>query len=289
MARALKQNFLLETPDFPFDMFEGRGQIESDENFFLHNHDCLELNYAVRGNGTYIIGDHRYPIRQGDLFVINNCEYHMAVNDGGLLLKVIIFDTDIVWQNNNLLDYKYLQTFFEWKSNFRHRFLAENLMVEYIATIFYELEHEWEQKQMGYQLVIKALLLKILALLYRGFALEKETSQKVLKFQIDYNRIMEAIAYIDKNYCQPIDLKSLSELTHLSPNYFSSIFNNVMSASLSDYVNKKRVDHACRLLRTTKMNICEIALKSGFNDISHFNKVFKKVTKVSPKQYREQK
>lgn len=279
----------MEASDFPFDMFEGSGQREEEEGFFLHSHDCLELNYAVRGTGTYLIGGRHYPIRQGDLFVINNCEYHMAANQGGLVLKVIIFNTGMVWQNNSTLDYKYLQTFFEWKSNFRHRFSAEDPMVGHIATIFYELEREWSQKETGYQLVIKALLLKILALLYRGFALEKESSQKVLKFQMDYNRIIDAVSYIDKNFCQPIDLKHLSQLAHLSPNYFSSIFNHVMSTSLSRYINKKRVDHACQLLRTTKLNICEIALGSGFNDISHFNKVFKAIAKVSPKQYREQK
>lgn len=274
----------LESTEFPFRIFDGNGCTENE--VFLHNHDCLELNYVVRGTGTYLIGNNRYPIKQGDLFVINNCEYHIAVNQGDLLLKVIVFQADMVWQSNSTLDYKYLQTFYEWKDNFKHRFVADDLMVKHIATVFYEIEYEWNCRQEGYRLVIKALLLKMLSLLYRGFAQKEETAQKVLQFQTDYNRIVDALLYIDENYRNHIDLVKLADLTHLSPNYFSRVFNNVMSTSVSNYINRKRIIYAYQLLDTTQMIISEIALKAGFNDISHFNKVFKSFTHMSPKEYR---
>lgn len=286
MVERITQKIPLESSDFPFNIFDATGYQE--ETAYLHNHDCLELNYVAKGTGVYVIGDNRYEISQGDLLVINNCEYHIALDREDLLLKVIVFNPDMVWQNNSLMDYKYLQTFFEWKSNFKHHFSADDLMVEHIATLFYEIENEWNHRQEGYRLVIKALLLKMLALLYRGFALKKETSEKVLKFQTEYNRIVDAVAYIDENYCNQIELKQLSDLVHLSPNYFSAVFNHVMSTSVSNYINKKRINYACMQLQTTQMNICEIALKAGFNDVSHFNRIFKSQLHISPKKYREQ-
>jgi AraC-like DNA-binding protein len=284
--RFITQDIPLESNEFPFDIFDGCGENQKEDSY-LHNHNCLELNYVVSGTGLYIIGENEYPINPGDLFVINNCEYHFAFSSQEMVLKVIVFKPEMIWQNNNAFDYKYLQTFFEWKNNFRHHFTPVNPMVKEISALFFEIEKEWNDKNQGYHLVIKALLLKMLALLYRGFYLTEETSKSVLKFQSDYNKIIDAVFYIDENYYNPIDLKLLAKLTHLSPNYFSKLFNNVMSTSVSNYINKKRIAHSCLLLKTTQMNVCEISLKSGFNDVSHFNKIFKSLLGVSPKKYRD--
>lgn len=282
----ITQVISLESAQFPFNIFDAYGS--SGDNVYLHNHDCLEINYAAEGTGTYYIGELQYPIQKGDLFIINNCEYHIAVREKDLLLKVIVFEAGMVWQNSSALDYKYLQTFFEWKNHFKHRFPAGDQMVKQIVPLFAEIENEWVQKQEGYQLVIKASLLKMLSLLYRGFAQNRETAQTVLRFQADYNRIADAVAYIDEHFDSPINLGQLSELTHLSPNYFSTLFKQVMAVTVSAYINRKRISHALVLLRTTEMNVSEIAFRCGYQDISHFNRIFKLLQGISPRQYREQ-
>lgn len=278
-------NIPLESTAFPFNMFDGHG-FSGEASPSMHNHDCLELNYVSSGEGTYLIGENQYPIRQGDLFVINNCEYHAAIDKGELTLKVIVFSPDMVWQNNNILDYKYLQTFFEWKDSFKHHFASDNPMVAQIAALFYEIEREWSERQEGYRLVIKALLLQMLSLLYRGFAQAEDTSQKVLKFQNDYNRIAEAVSFLDNHFSGPVTLNLLSNVAHMSPTYFSKIFNRLMSKSVSAYLNEKRLSYACLLLKTTQKNVCEVALQSGFGDIPYFNRLFKAQLGCTPKQYR---
>lgn len=88
-------------PEFPLKIFPAPGC--GRENFFLHTHDCLEINLMAQGEGIYWIGNKQYNISQGDLVIINNREHHIAVNGGNLLLKVLVFDPDMVWQNNNTL------------------------------------------------------------------------------------------------------------------------------------------------------------------------------------------
>ncbi len=282
----LNQNIPLESLEFPFDTFEGTG-ITEEEQFCLHNHDCLELNYCVSGKGEYHIGDKKYEIRKGDLFVINNQEYHIAVNKGNLCLKIIVFSPEMIWKNHNALDSKYLQTFYAWKENFRHRFSSDMLIVEQITVLFYQIQNEYEKKEEGYRLVVKALLLQILALLYRAFS--ASDSNIITKFQSDYNKIIKAVSYIDENFNSDIKLEHLAKISNFAPNYFSKIWGNVMSVSVSTYINKKRIEHSCMLLNTTDMNIVEIALKSGFNDISHFNKTFKSILNTTPKSFRNSK
>jgi len=279
--------------DFPFSIFKGegvRGVMPMDVT--LHNHHCLELNYAMRGKGVYLIGDSRYSIEAGDIFIINNMEYHMAINTDHLLLKVIVFDPSLVWQGNSM-DYLYLKTFFEYKRDFSHRFqneeiYGEGITLEYIHTIICEMEREWESRRVGYEMVIKALLLKILALLYRFAESSPDSSQKALEFQNRYNRIIDAISFIEAHFQENIRLKQLAELVHMNANYFSTFFRSAMGIPVTGYIMKRRLDYACRLLRTTKLNITEIAYQSGFQSTPYFNRVFKEAYHQAPGAYRRE-
>ena len=93
----ITQVISLESAQFPFNIFDAYGS--SGDNVYLHNHDCLEINYAAEGTGTYYIGELQYPIQKGDLFIINNCEYHIAVREKDLLLESNCFcEAGMVWR-----------------------------------------------------------------------------------------------------------------------------------------------------------------------------------------------
>ena len=73
----------------------------------------------------------------------------------------------------------------------------------------------------------------------------------------------------------------------LNPSYFSSIFKKEVGVSFSNYLNKIRIEQSKLLLKNTDSSIVEIALEVGFEDQSYFSKVFKNLTKMTPKQYRQ--
>jgi len=272
--------------ELDFDIFDGLGHI-SEETGFMHNHDCLELNYVIKGGGDYHIGDQIYTIETGDLFIINNCEYHGAINiSKEVLLKVIVFNPDIIWSSNSELDYQYLKTFFEWKDSFKHHIKYYEPMVDTIKHLFFHLEKEWTDKKVGYPLVVKALLLQILAVLYRTYESIDSKSQQILKFQNKYNRIASTIHYIDRYFKENLTLNQLAKMSHMNPNYFSTYFKDVMNITLFSYIKNKRLENACLLLHTTKSPITDIGTAVGFSNISYFNKSFKERFKVSPTKYR---
>lgn len=100
--------------DFPFTIFHGKG-FASEKEAYSHNHFCLEINYVDADGGTYYIGAEKYPIKKGDVFIINNYEYHYAINESGRMeLFVIVFNPDFVW-NSEQIDYQYINFFYEWK------------------------------------------------------------------------------------------------------------------------------------------------------------------------------
>lgn len=73
-----------------------------------------------------------------------------------------------------------------------------------------------------------------------------------------------------------ITLERLAECTNLSPNYLSSLFKKEVELTISDYVQRERIEEAKRLLTLTDYPITDIAAWLNFNDQSYFNKVFKK-------------
>ena len=99
--------------------------------------------------------------------------------------------------------------------------------------------------------------------------------------------ITKAAAYIKSNYMRKLTLNEVAEYVFLSPSYFSKIFKQEMDCYFKDYVNYVRVEKSKILLLTDKMSLVEIADNAGFYDQSYFNKVFKKLTGVTPKKFRE--
>lgn len=93
--------------------------------------------------------------------------------------------------------------------------------------------------------------------------------------------------YILKNISRDISTKQLCLEFHVSRNELYSIFKKYFDTTPADYIKKKRLDTACKLLKTTSLHVNEIATQCGIPDYNYFSKVFKKALAVSPTEYRK--
>jgi len=87
------------------------------------------------------------------------------------------------------------------------------------------------------------------------------------------------------------DHMKLGELAHraaMSPSYFSYMFKVLMGQPYTQYLNEIRIRKALDLLRLSGLSVMEIAYETGFNNVSHFNRMFRKATGISPLAYRRQ-
>ncbi|UUZ95489.1 response regulator [Paenibacillus sp. P25] len=96
-----------------------------------------------------------------------------------------------------------------------------------------------------------------------------------------------AIDYLKHHYTQNISLQEVADHVAMSKNYFSELFKKDTGQNFIDYLIRLRLKRACELLRTTTLKVYEVAEMSGFNDVKYFGKVFKKVMRMSPAEYRE--
>ncbi len=100
--------------------------------------------------------------------------------------------------------------------------------------------------------------------------------------------IQDAVNYIHNNYTNELlSISALAEMCNITPEYFRALFKNFYGVSPLEYINNLKINHAKEMLESDLFSVTEAALSSGFSDISHFSRVFKKVTQYSPTEYKK--
>jgi two-component system response regulator YesN len=99
--------------------------------------------------------------------------------------------------------------------------------------------------------------------------------------------ITKAIEYIKLHYREELTLQEVADTIHVSKSYFSNLFKKQSGQNFIDYLIDLRLHEAKRMLVQNEYKIYEVAEKSGFNDVKYFSKLFKKMTQMTPVEYRE--
>ncbi|MDQ0089595.1 two-component system response regulator YesN [Paenibacillus anaericanus] len=100
--------------------------------------------------------------------------------------------------------------------------------------------------------------------------------------------IQQVYDYVNENYANDISLTEMSHKLHLNYSYLSSYFKQRTHENLTSYINRVRTDKAKELLLDYKLSISEISRLTGFSEHNYFSKVFKKMTGMTPVEYRNQ-
>lgn len=270
----------------------------------LHCHNCLELNYIEKGQGTYIIGGKIYPIEAGDIFVINNSEHHLAVSAGeAIQMTVLVFGMEFIRRTPFAADY--LKPFVHRDVGFSNRISSGMEGYEHMLPVFLCMKKEafgqeadvveTKDNQANVQservkeskMITEAAANFLLALLYRHYNSKKELKDSK-QGGYAFDSMEKAFSYINEHFAEKITLEELAKVTSLSKTYLSKSFKKFIGQSLFEYIQQTRVQHAGYLLQTSQKSITQIALESGFETLSYFNRIFKKYYHISPGQFRKE-
>lgn len=261
-------------------------------NEFVVHHE-LEISLVKSGHGEYLIEGKTYEMREGDIFVLNNIEFHQIVNIDPryeFVNEVIMFDPRFVWAlESNLFDARFLSIFFERKPTFKNRVERNTPVAQEIKRLFNEMDEEFQQKLPEYHLLLKVKLLNILALLTRHYGLTKTDKEEFPNRKQDLASLNKVTHYIDLHIAEPIRLEDMAAIVYMNPSYFSTFFKKSLGINPSEYLARQRVRRAIEYLQNSDKTILEISSLCGFNNIANFNKTFKKMIGKVPSEVRKLK
>jgi len=261
-------------------------------NEFVVHHE-LEISWLKSGHGEYLIDSKTYEMQEGDIFVLNNIEYHRIINIDPrveFVNEVIMFDPRFVWAlESNLFDARFLSIFFERKPSFKNRVDRDSPVAHEIQRLFMEMGEEFQHKLPEYQLLLKVKLLNILALLTRHYGLAKIDPKEYSNRKQDLASLNKVTHYIDLHIGESIRLDDLAAIVYMNPSYFSTFFKKSLGINPSEYLAKQRVRRAIEYLQNSDKTILEISTLCGFNNTANFNKTFKKMIGKVPSEVRKLK
>ncbi len=263
-------------------------QIKSyDETHFhlpYHMHDKYEITWIEEGTGSRIIGDHISIFKENDVIILGPMLPHQ-------------------WQNlsiNQNSSAKSISLFF--KIDFPSKDFWNQECVKPIKKML-ELSHKGLLLKGKTQKKITSKLQNLTSLSFpRGMLMVLEILQDIAESDnyeilasdgyisrknLDTDRISTITNFISENLDQKITLELLSDLVHLHPNSLNREFKRATGFSVIKYINKVRIGKATRLLTETNMPIIDICYICGFQNISYFNRYFKKNYNCTPSNYRK--
>ena len=253
----------------------------------IHNHEVYELNFVEHAKGVRrIVGDSNEVIGEYDLAIItgpdlehvweqNTCtsenireitvHFYFDLGEDGFLAhnpfmslrkmllearKGLAFPLDDIMRVYTLLD---------TLSSVKEGFYA----VSQFMTILYELSKSRDMHTLA------------------------SSSYAKVAVESDSRRVLKVKNYIAKNYTEEIRLNTLADIAGMSPSAFSRFFKSHTGRTLSEYIIEQRLGYASRMLVDTTNSVAEICYACGFNNLSNFNRIFKKKKNCSPTEFRE--
>ena len=248
----------------------------------LHQHKEVQLTLILEGEGTFVSGHRISPFKPNDLFLIFSQVPHVFRSDENPNLKnaqsySIYFDpTSVLFQSiPEMRDVRQL---------FDRQGLVYKMDDEMAAEIKNDLVRirEVELRQ---RLILFISILDKLFRRSKNF-IEISTMHDVKNFsEKEGKRMNDIVSFTFANSYREISIAEIAEIAHLSPEAFCRYFKMRTRKTYINFLNEIRINNACKLLDKNEFSIADISFQVGFNNISNFNRIFKRLTGFSPRNY----
>ncbi|OUS74993.1 hypothetical protein B1748_19635 [Paenibacillus sp. MY03] len=277
---------------------------DADKEILWHSHEFIEIVFIVDGSTTHVFqapnsNKFESKVSKGDIFIINPGELHTykIVKDERIEVINMLFYSNIVdWtlirdaEEMDLMDFFYVQPFLPPEARFGNVLKLNKEEAVFARQMVENLAYEYKNKKNNDKLLIKLIMTQLIVVLSRMFAEQMTVYSSLgLVKTLKIENIHRVLGYLERHYSEDISLEQLAKISISSERQMTRIFKSITGETIFGYLHKLRIEKAKSLLLVTDNKISDICTAVGFNDISFFNKVFKKIVGVSPKDYRTSK
>ena len=247
---------------------------ETDSEYVFRDRKYYKLIILKKGNLIYIHNNKENILSCNSVLLADNQTDLLVKQPAKSLASYIVLSGSFL---NRIISIENSRLIRDLFSSRLHEIYFNENTVNLINSECNRIIREYEERKPAYMSVIHAKLSDLLIYLYR--AVKSGSSIKRPHLTID-----ELIFYVKNNYTESFTLENLASKCGFNPSYFSRTFKNKTGLTVFEYINKIRIEKACRLLKRTDMTVIEIAYSTGYNNISFFNRYFRKLMHMSPRQ-----
>ena len=262
-------------------------QHEGDLTDIRHTHDFSELVIITAGGGEHWINGVSYPVRAGDIFLIQGNTEHYFEKRRHLGMFNIMFDDSYVREHlRSLRSLSGFNAFFLFEPTYRrsHKFKSRlHVAPETLRPLKKELQQMVEEageERPGGDLILLAKALEIFVFISREYTRVKNPMARWLC------QLGELISLLENRYKEHWSVAKISRMASMAPSTLLPVFKKVTGYSPIDYLLHVRLNRAAELLLKTASPVSEIAAECGFSDSNYFSRQFRKNYGLSPRDYR---
>ena len=283
MYAELKENHPHGTREYPFCEYHMRYWPHAFQ-IPVHWHDEVEIIYVRKGPLMVEIDGQKFIGDDGAVYIVSPGVLHMmAAPETPVDYFTFLFPMEFIsFQTKDELEDEIFFPLRNHTREFRPEVTNRNLL-EKLIPILHELSEEKAKFGTHRQIQVRIRLLQVVDLLVEYDQLEAKTGRASGGLE------KEILIYIQDNYHEHISLAELSEHFHLSEKYMSRFFSERFHMTLTQYVNYVRLKYARHLLESTDLSVTEIAMKSGYPNVSYFIRKFSAAVGEPPLRYRNGK
>jgi AraC-like DNA-binding protein/quercetin dioxygenase-like cupin family protein len=287
--KSLKENRIHGDASFPLNAYHmdiAPGAIVLD----CHWHEELEFLIVTSGKAAFQVGGSYFDIHAGEGIFVNSGELHAGypLDDSPCSYEAVVFSPAFLHSGPMDLIYSsYIEPIVQNRLVFDRHFTPKiswqgELLDRIGKTALCVLE-----KARAYELESKSELFGVLTLLALNGTLEKGKAGFTAA-DSRMEKLKSALKYIQGNYTQKLSTRDISDLLGMSEGHFCRIFKQYLKRTPIEYLNYYRIGQAAKLLEETEHKVLEVAMETGFDNLSYFIGAFRRFMGTTPSKYRRQ-
>ncbi len=261
-----------------------------------HSHDYYQIWYVTRGECTHFIENQKHEMTVGDAFILPpNLMHRTEIGSGSRILCCDFFlcsnfsdATDIVFQKFREITngMSFLLLFQKELHDAKEKFSFSTRTRKRIEELMNAMLEEYQDAELLFEDVLQAQLMQLLLLFMREYA-QHPCAEPADDIYCRYKGIVDdSLEYIRNHYNEPLTLEDVCRRAMMSKTYFCYLFKLQTHKTFVEYLLNLRIESSKRLLETTDLSVTRIGEEVGFQSSPHFTRTFRKLTGLTPREYR---
>lgn len=270
--------------NFPFDIY--LCSIPIDFTIVpTHWHNAMEIIYIKKGRGIINVDLTAFQVSEGDIVVVPPGQLHSIeqLSDLAMEYENIIFKLSMLMApQEDICTEEFFQPMKHGKALPDTLYTRNSPLYPALSGCLNAIDSICQNFPYGYQLAIKGQLFSFFYELSKSFhSAASHGNNKSL------DRLKGLLKYVETNYWEKISIADAARICGFSQSHFMKFFKASMGVSFTDYLNDYRITMAARLLGSSSDTVVNIASETGFENLSYFNRVFKRKYQCTPREFRK--